>query len=790
MSNGHPTEIVVLLEPSSRRVLSILDTLRYTALCWPSQSLGQLQCAREVLLFHCRVFLLFVFAIGCAAAQRPLAGPQPVRLGAAWYPEQWPEAQWESDLQLMQDAHMNVVRIGEFAWSTLEPSEGHYELDWMDRAIALAAKHHIAVVIGTPTDAPPAWLTTKYPNTLGMNADGHLREHGSRRQFNYASPRYRQLCALIVTQLARRLGHNPNVIGWQIGNEYSDESFDPATRALFQQFLREKYKTLDNLNRQWATAYWSQTYSAWSQIPMENSGGNPGLLLEHKHFVTATWRSFQRAQIDVLRPAILPTQFITTNIGGLAWSDNWDHYAITADLDLASWDDYVGQGHLDAAKNAMLNDFVRGWKRQNFWVLETEPGSVNWAPVNNALWPGETRALAWQTIGHGADAVLYWQWRDALNGQEQYHGAIVGPDGKPLPIYAEIAQLGKDLELTREALAGTSPHAEVAILHDYDSRWAIDFQPHTKEYDQEQVLLRFYEPLRRIAQATGESIDIIDPTQDKPLDQYKLLIAPSLNVISDALAAKLQAYVEQGGHLLLGPRSGMKDEFNSLNPHRQPGPLVETLGGRVEQYYALDQPVAVKLESGSGAGVVAGCVDGAAVLDGGGRTATCTQLEELLRPSAATADTWAEVLSTTAADTRVAVRYGHDTGWLADQPAMIERPVGRGSIGYLGTLPGADLLRELLTNAVREGHAPATFNAVGANVEICERYAGSGDSARRVVIVINHNATGKWITLAGHLKSLLPDIEPTFTHDAHKMPLTQFDLAGQGVAVLVPDGAQ
>ena len=317
--------------------------------------------------------LLLAFISANGQTPKPYTTPHAPLLGTAWYPEQWPESQWESDLQLMQDAHMNVVRVGEFAWSSLESSEGHYDLDWMERAIALAAKHHIAVVIGTPTDAPPAWLTTKYPETLGMNADGHFREHGGRRQFNYASPRYRQLCASIVAQLARRFGHSPDVIGWQIGNEYTDESFDPATRALFQQFLRDKYKTLANLNKQWSTAYWSQTYTAWSQIPMENTGGNPGLLLDHKHFVTQTWRGFQRNQIDILRPLILPTQFITTNIGGLAWSDNWDHCAITADLDFASWDDYVGQGHLDTPKNAMLNDFVRGWKRQNFWVMETQP---------------------------------------------------------------------------------------------------------------------------------------------------------------------------------------------------------------------------------------------------------------------------------------------------------------------------------------------------------------------------------------------------------------------------------
>jgi beta-galactosidase len=643
----------------------------------------------------------------------------------------------------MQDAHMNVVRVGEFAWSTLEPSEGRFELDWLDRAIALAAKHHITVVIGTPTDAPPAWLTEKYPDTLGMNADGQWRQHGERRQFNYTSPRYRQLCALIVAQLARRFGQNPNVIGWQIGNEYSDES-------LFQQLLRDKYKTLDNLNHQWSTAYWSQTYTSWSQIPMKNSNENPGLLLDHKHFVTATWRSFQRAQIDVLRPLILPTQFITTNIGGLGWSDNWDHYAITADLDLASWDDYVGQGHLDAAKNAMLNDFVRGWKRQDFWVMETEPGSVNWAPVNNALWPGETRALAWQTIGHGADAVLYWQWRSALNGQEQYHGAIVGPDGEPLPIYSEIAQLGKDLELTRDALAGTSPHAEIAILHDYDSRWAIDFQPFTKDYDQEQVLLRFYQPLEKIAAANGQAVDIIDPTSSVDLARYKLLVAPSLNVISAELAAKLLAYVRQGGTLILGPRSGMKDEFNSLNPQRQPGPLSAALGAKVEEYYALEKPVLLSNPD--------------------------HPTEPITKPGTlGTADTWAEQLSVNSPATEIDLIYRDAGGWLDGKPAMVSRAIGGGYLTYLGTLPDAKVLRTLLRLVSPD---VPKFSFPGQDsIEECTRYGASGP----VSIYINHGSETVSIPLQSPMQNLL---SPT------ARPISEVTLPAQGVAVLVPERAR
>jgi beta-galactosidase len=689
---------------------------------------------RRTLLRFALLLFAFVARVVPAGVSHPSDHSAPLLLGTAWYPEQWPldryPGRWEADLTLMEQAHMNVVRIGEFAWSTMEPTEGHYDLDWIDQAIALAAKHHIVVVIGTPTDAPPAWLTSKYPNTLGMNADGRLREHGSRRQFNYANPRYRQLCALIVTQLAKRFGNNPNIIGWQIGNEYTDESFDPATRAQFQQFLKAKYETLANLNKQWSTAYWSQTYTDWSQIPMENTSGNPGLLLDHKHFVTATWRSFQREQIDILRAAILPTQFITTNIGGLAWSDNWDHYAITADLDLASWDDYVGQGHLQASRNAMLNDFARGWKRQNFWIMETQPGSVNWAPINNALDPGETRALAWQAIGHGADAILYWQWRDAFNGQEQYHGAIVGPDGKPLPIYDEIQQLGHDLDLTRAAIAGTSPRSEIAILHTYDSRWAIDFQLHTKDYDQQQILLDFYRPLQSIAQ----SVDVIEATA--PLDGYKLVVAPSLNVISRLLADHLLAYVRNGGHLILGPRSGMKDEYNSLNPQRQPGPLVEALGGRVEQFYALDNPIPV----GDG-----------------------------------TAGIWAEQLSTTSSDTKIVLRYGRSNGWLDDQPAMITHAVGKGNITYLGTIPDPTLMQSLLQTASTEANIKRAFGSIPVDVEVCRRFS----TTHAVYILINHSRASQNVTLPKSMRDLLTD-----------MTLTTIELPPQGIAVFRTESSQ
>lgn len=655
---------------------------------------------------------LFVLSVPAYTQSSNTASP--LLLGAAWYPEQWPESRWESDLTFMERAHLHVVRIGEFAWSTEEPAEGHFDLEWMERAVRLAAKHHIAVVIGTPTDAPPAWLTTDHPETLRADANGKRAEHGSRRQFNYANPLYRNYCAEIVEKLALKFGHDANVIGWQIGNELTDESFDAETRREFEDWLERRYGTLEALNRAWTTAYWSQTYDRWSEIPLPSGGGNPGLLLEHKHFVSDTWRDFERVQIEVIRRYADSRQFITTNLGGLGWSDNFDHYEIVQGLDLASWDDYVGEGHLDSARNGFMHDFVRGWKRANFWVMETQPGSVNWAPVNNTLDRGETRAMAWQAVGHGADAVLYWQWRSALNGQEQYHGALVGPDGEPLPIYGEVAELGADFEKVAVALADTSPVAQVALLHSYDSRWAIDFQPHSRTYDQLEVLLDYYRPLR----ADRQSVDVVN-AGDK-LDQYKLVMAPSLNLIPPELAQKLLDYVTDGGHLFLGPRSGMKDQYDALNVQRQPGPLADALGGRVEEYYALESPVPLSGQFGAG-----------------------------------TASVWAEQLSAREGGAEVLMRYGKSNGWLDDQPAMISGRLGKGRITYLGALVDADTMRKAVQWALDLAQLKPEFEALPDSVEVCRRVG----KEHTVFILINHGAERAMVPIPKGMISILGTVE-------------------------------
>jgi beta-galactosidase len=299
-----------------------------------------------------------------------------------------------------------------------------------------------------------------------------------------------------------------------------------------------------------------------------------------------------------------------------------------------------------------------------------------------------------------------------------------------LPIYAEVQQLGADFALARAALADTSPHAEMALLYTYDSRWAIDFQPHTRRYDQQQVLLRFYEPLERLAESRGQQVDIVDPTQAGDLSGYKLLVAPSLNVIDEALAARLLAWVKAGGTLVLGPRSGMKDGYDALDPHRQPGPLAAALGAKVEQYYALERPVELRGETMSGHG-----------------------------------DIWAETLEVADAEAKATLLYGSGD-WLAGKPAAVSRKVGGGTLTYLGTLPDEKVLAALLTGPERLG-----AYELPRDVEFCVR--------GNVFVAINHGAEERSFEMPWVAKDLLRP---------ERAASKSVRLSAQGVAVLVQEG--
>ena len=688
-----------------------------------------------------RLTLCLVFVLPVAASAQnssssrsgtvptQLPGQNAILMGVAWYPEQWPETRWEEDLRLMEASHLKVVRIAEFAWSRMEPSEGHYDLDWLERAISLAAKHHIVTVIGTPTATPPAWLTQKYADTLRVEPTGQRATHGNRAHASVSSPRYREFCRRIAEQMATRFGHNPNVVGWQIDNEYGYAlmSYDELTRQKFQDWLQTKYKTLDNLNTLWTTAYWSETYDNWSEIPIPIGGHNPGLMLDWKRFVTHEWAEYQQNQIDVIREHADPQQFITGNLMG--FFDGFDHYPITEPLTFASWDDYVGSGHVDPVNNGLAHDLTRGFKRENFWVMETQPGAVNWSSLNNFLDRGEARAMAWQAIGHGADDVNYWQWRSALNGQEEIHGVLVGPDGAPVPFYDEVSQTAREFERVESNFRDTIPVSEVALLYSYDSHWAIQFQKHTDKYDDIGLMQSYYKAIRQLSQ----SVDVVSAYA--PLNGYKLVVAPSLNVLPKDLAEHLAEYVRNGGHLVLGPRSGMKDEFNALLRQRQPGFLAEALGARVEQYYALEKDFPVSGEWGDGMTSI-----------------------------------WAEQLSRQASDAEVLLKYGKANGWLDGQAAAISHRYGKGRVTYIGAILDDKLTESAAGWMVQTSGVKPVFGPVPEGVEVSRRIGGG----RQLFILVNYAHENRQVTLPHPMKALLSN------RHADKV-----ELAPYGVEVLV-----
>jgi len=650
-------------------------------------------------------------------------------MGTDWYPEQWPESRWEEDLRLMEAANLKVVRVAEFAWSRMEPSDGHFDFDWLERAISLAAKHHIVSVIGTPTAGPPAWLTQKYPDTMRIDENGHRATHGNRAHGSVSSPRYREFCRRIAEQMGNRFGHNPNVVGWQIDNEYGYAlmSYDDVTRSQFQGWLQDKYKTLDNLNTRWTTSYWSQTYDNWAEIPIPIGGHNPGLMLDWKRFVTYTWTSYQQNQIDAIRKQADARQFITGNFMG--FFDGFDHYQITEPLTFASWDDYVGSGHVDPVYNGLAHDLTRGFKRQNFWVIETQPGAVNWALVNNFLNRGEARAMAWQAIGHGADDVNYWQWRSALNGQEEIHGVLVGPDGTPVPFYDEVSQTAHEFAQVESSFRDTMPVSQVALLYSYDSHWAIQFQRHTDKYDDIGLLKSYYRALRPLSQ----SVDVVGAYA--PLGSYKLVVAPSLNVLPKDLADHLLEYVRNGGQLVLGPRSGMKDEFNALLPQRQPGYLADALGARVEQYYALEKEFPVSGTWGAGS-----------------------------------ASIWADQLKTRVPDAEPLLKYGKSNGWLDDQPAAVTRSYGRGRITYVGAILDDKLMAAAAEWMVQKSGVTPVFGALPEGVEVSRRTGGG----KQVFILINYAQESRRVALPHPMKALLENKQ-----------VEMLELAPYGVSVLL-----
>ncbi len=517
--------------------------------------------------------------------------------GVCYYPEHWPKEMWRDDLRRIREAGISVIRIAEFAWTIFEPVEGTFSFDFFDEFLAVAEEEGIKVIFGTPSATPPAWLTEKYPEVLNARKDGVLLRHGGRRHYNYNSPVYRKLTARIVEQLVRHYGQHPCLVGWQIDNELNCETsefYSEADHAAFRSFLKEKYGTLNALNAAWGTVFWSETYTDWEQLhcprPVINNGDNPHLMLDYRRFVSASCLSFAGMQAEIIRKYKKPGDFITTN--GL-FGDMDNHKLQQDSLDIYTYDSYPNfafEIDRDPKHSKDLND--RKWTRNltetrsvcpHFGIMEQQSGGGGWTSRMEmpAPRPGQLTLWAMQSVAQGADFISFFRWRTCAFGTEMYWHGILDYDGRDNRKLAEVKDFISKMK-TLDPVCGAENAAGFALLKDYDNI-----------FDSETDIWH-----RRIASASEKEIfaaselnhtpyNIVymkEETELAELAAYKVLVYPHPFIMSEKRAEVLKQYVANGGTLIVGCRSGLKDMNGKCVMLPQPGLLQELTGTDVRDF--------------------------------------------------------------------------------------------------------------------------------------------------------------------------------------------------------------
>ena len=670
-----------------------------------------------------------------------------MRTGVDYYPEHWPKDRWETDAQLMKDAGITIVRVAEFAWSRIEREPGRIDFAWLDDALGILTANGIAVVMGTPTATPPKWLAddaeARGESIYQVDRLGRQRAFGTRRHYCHNSPFYQAESRRIVETQAKHYAGHGGIIAWQIDNEFGCHDttvcYCDDCRAAFALWLEERYGTIDAVNDAWGTVFWSQEYRSFGEIippaftAVEQAGRhthNPGLLLDYQRFSSDSVVRYQKLQIDLIRAH--STAPITHNFMG-HFADI-DLHDLAADLDFISWDNYpVNQwGSSSAGSTAMAHDITRGTKRSNYWVMEQLSGPCGWAVLGPTPAPGQIRLWTYQGVAHGADAMVYFRWRAARFGTEQYWYGILDHDGQPRRRYNEISGIGTEFARLSDGVDGTSYPADVLLLRSFDNLWSQRFQPHADGLSYEAELQAWHNALS----GYGAQIDVGALPPDP--GHYRLVVAPLLNLTTPDMEQQLSDYVHGGGTLVLTYRSGTREWSNTMRDTAIPGPFAEMAGITVEEFDALSgsRTVGVAGEAGNG-----------------------------------TARLWVDVVEPTSSDVDVLATYGD--GYYAGRAAITRRSAGTGTVVYVGCDLDAAALQALAKNiagragvfSVRErliDQAPDT-------VELVLRSGGRYDG-RAVLFALNHDAHPATIRLRGAAHDLLTN------NDVDTMTLGPWDV--------------
>ncbi|MBZ5594554.1 MAG: beta-galactosidase [Acidobacteriia bacterium] len=553
------------------------------------------------------VIATLLFAALCAAQPNQWFPPeQMMTIGVYYYPEAWPESQWERDVSNIKKFGFEYIHLAEFAWAFMEPEEGRYEFGWLDKSVDLARKYGLKVVLCTPSATQPAWLARNHPDILMVRADGTRLNHGSREQADWSSPVYRRYVEKVVEKMAEHYAGNPTVWGWQLDNELSHYgagmSYSPAAQQRFRDWLREKYGTVERLNRDWGNSFWSQMYNNIDQVQMPNpqelvAGANPHSMLDLHRWFASEAADYLRFQASVLRRHV-KNQWITTN-----FMMNYDliNPALSEkDLDIMSFTMYPVSGGLfrgqlgfrmgDPAAVSFTHDFLRNLGSGIEGPMELQPGQVNWAPVNPWPQPGVVHAWIMRAFGLGARLVCVYRYRQPLAGDELYHKTMVEPDGVTLaPGGKEFIQSIKDVQLLRTLYKPNVPPPadynarRTAFLYNFENRWDMENHKQTIRWDSFDHLLKYYRALKTLM----APIDVI--TEEKDFSKYPYLVAPAYQLIDKELIARLTRYAENGGTLILTCRTGQKDRRGQIWESLWAEPIYDLIGAAIPKYDVLPE---------------------------------------------------------------------------------------------------------------------------------------------------------------------------------------------------------
>ncbi|WP_282938246.1 beta-galactosidase [Paenibacillus sp. RC67] len=654
--------------------------------------------------------------------------------GGDYNPEQWPEEVWKDDMRLMNKAGVNMVSVGIFSWAALQPGPDTYDFAWLDRLMDLMAEHGIMADLATATASPPAWMAKLHPESLPVDENGARYAQGSRQHYCPNSKAFRLYGQRLVRKLAERYKEHPALAMWHINNEYAchiSQCFCDECSREFRVWLEKRYGTIDELNARWGTNFWSQKYYEWDEIGLPGKTptyANPGQQLDYKRFMSDSLLDAYLGEQRILKE-ITPNLPIMTNFMGAF--KPLDQFEWAKHIDVITWDSYPEPTAGIPVFAAMQHDLMRSMKGgQPFILMEQVTSQVNWRQHNPLKRPGVMRLWSYQTIAHGGDGVMFFQWRQSGAGAEKFHGAMVTHTGdENSRIYREVEQLGQELKQL-DALVDSRVEAKVAIVFDWHNWWALELDSKPSR----DVL--YLEQIKQYYQALFEhnvGVDFVQPNAD--LSGYKLVLAPALYMVGPGVAANLESYVTNGGTLLTTFFSGMVDENDRIHLGGYPAPLRKLLGICVEEFDPM----------------IPGQTNGIAVSGSGEYSCSL----------------WADLIRLEGANDRATFT----TDFFAGSPAITEHSFGEGKAYYVGTQPEAGFIKQFIGGLLTDLELQAPLMAP-AGVELSVRTAASGE---RYIFALNHNSQAANIGLSeGVFVELI----------SGQSASTSLELAPNGVAIL------